>query len=242
MAIQSCTPTIVLTRPEPQSQRFAQELAARLPGVRIVITPLMKTTLLRPALPDLPFQAVIFSSETGVEAAKGLNQPLPSTAFCVGDRTAQAAQDAGFTARSAVGDVLALERLIIKSGIAGPLLHLCGRETVGELAETLTKGGIETHSAIVYGQDPQPMTTEAASLFSQTSPIIVPLFSPRSARLLVQALPRPVVAPLWIVAISENTAAAAQALGPARMTVSSHPDGENMLQAVAELAISAGKA
>lgn len=242
MAIQSCTPVIVLTRPASQSQRFAREVKSVVPKAQVVITPLMSTRFSQPALPDLPFQAVIFSSETAVQAAVGLGVPLPTTAFCVGDRTAQAATRAGFAAQSAAGDVVALKQLIEQSGVSGPLLHLRGRESAGELAKTLTEGGIETHSVIAYSQDALPLTEEALRILGTDSPVIVPLFSPRSARLLHQALGGPPRAPLWIVAISANAAAAAQALGPARLNIARHPDGENMLHAVAEMAISAGKA
>lgn len=235
MAIQSCTPAIVLTRPAPQSQRFARDLSARLGNIRVVISPLMKTVRLRPDILLLPYKAVIFTSETGVQAAAELPVALPKTAFCVGTRTATAAQQAGFEAQSADGDVVALARMIREHVPTGPLLHLRGRDAAGDLAEVLTKGGIEMHSAVVYTQEPQPLNAEALALFAQSDPVILPLFSPRSALLLSQALPKPLTSPLWVIAISQNAADAAQSLSPKRMVIAARPDGENMLQAVTEV-------
>lgn len=238
MARQSRAATVLLTRPAPQAQRFAQELHARLGPISVLLSPLMHTVAQRPALPDRPFAALILTSETGAQAAARLRQDgqlLPNLAFCVGNRTAEAAREAGFNAVSADGDVLALETLILARKPDGPLLHLVGEHRAGNLTESLTVGGLETISAIVYAQQPCPLTPEAIALFHQTAPVLVPLFSPRSAMLLQQALPPDRIAPLWIVAISPAAAQKAAALAPARLVTASHPDGENMLLAVAAL-------
>ena len=242
MARQSRAPTLLLTRPAPQSQRFAQQLCALLGNVEIVVSPLMQTAFLHPVVPELPFQAVIFTSETGVQAALTLKHRLPSRAFCVGNRTADAARAAGFAAASAEGEVEALAAMILASGIQGPLLHLRGADSAGDLAGVLTKRGLETHFLTVYSQDPMALTDRAADLFQRDQPILIPIFSPRSARLLAQQRPVATVAPLWIVAISKPAAAAAEALSPTFMTIAAHPDGENMLHAVTEAYKSAASA
>lgn len=234
MARQSRAPTLLLTRPAPQSQRFAQQLRARLGDVAVVISPLMQTEFHRPALPARLFQAVIFTSETGVEAALPFKHQLPSRAFCVGNRTAAAARAAGFAAESAAGEVEALAAKIRTSDIHGPLLHLRGADSAGDLPGALAKSGIETVSVILYSQNPLALSDEAAALFQHDRPILIPIFSPRSARILAQMLPTGAKAPLLIVAISKAAAMAAQALSPQLLTIAAHPDGENMLQAVAE--------
>jgi uroporphyrinogen-III synthase len=238
MARQSRAPVVLLTRPAPQSQRFAQALQARLPSVQVVVSPLMQTEWLHPSLPTLAFGALILTSETGAEAAgrlRAAGTPLPATAFCVGPRTADTAHAAGFEAISADGDVHALAALIRTTHSQGPLLHIRGEDVAGNLAETLTNSGIETHSAILYAQRPCPLSPAAIALLQGDDPVLVPLFSPRSAQILAQALPPDAKAPLWIVAISPAAATAAQALTPAELTVAPHPDGGNMLQAVAQL-------
>jgi uroporphyrinogen-III synthase len=238
MARQSRAPVVLLTRPAPQSQRFAQALQARLPSVQVVVSPLMQTEWLHPPLPDRPFHALILTSETGAEAAghlRAAGTPLPETAFCVGPRTTDTARAAGFAAISADGDVHALAALIRAAQPQGPLLHIRGEDVAGNLAETLTNGGIETHSAILYAQRPCPLSPAALTLLQAADPVLVPLFSPRSAQILAQALPPEAKAPLWIVAISPAAATEAQALSPARLAVAPHPDGGNMLQTVLQM-------
>ena len=242
MAIQSRRPTLLLTRPAAQSQRFAHQLQDRLGDVPVVISPLMQTVFHQPALPTLPFTAVILTSETGVQAAGRLGASLPRLAFCVGNRTADAATAAGFEARSADGDVHALAALILSSGVEGPLLHLRGKDSAGNLAETLTNGGLETQSLVIYTQTAQALTAEAVALFDAPGPIVAPVFSPRSAALLAEALPQTRSAPLWIAAISPAAAEVAHRMNPARLITAAHPDGENMLQAVAGLYSAPGNA
>ena len=238
MARQSRAPVVLLTRPAPQSQRFAQALQARLPSVQVIVSPLMQTEWLHPPLPSIAFGALILTSETGAEAAgrlRATGSPLPETAFCVGPRTSDTARAAGFQAISADGDVHALAALIRAAHPQGPLLHIRGEDVAGNLSETLTLGGIETHSAILYAQRPCPLSPAALTLLQAEGPVLVPLFSPRSAQILAQALPPEAKAPLWIVAISQAAATAAPALTPARLAVAPHPDGGNMLQTVLQM-------
>ena len=238
MARQSRAPVVLLTRPAPQSQRFAQALQARLASVQVIVSPLMQTEWLHPPLPDRPFHALILTSETGAKAAgrlRAAGTALPATAFCVGPRTTDTARAAGFQAISADGDVHALAALIRAAHPQGPLLHIRGEDVAGNLSETLTNSGIETHSAILYAQRPCPLSPAALTLLQGDGPVLVPLFSPRSARILAQALPADAKAPLWIAAISPAAATSAQALTPARLTIAPHPDGGNMLHTVLQM-------
>jgi uroporphyrinogen-III synthase len=238
MARQSRAPVVLLTRPALQSQRFAQALQARLPSVQVMMSPLMQTEWLHPPLPALAFGALILTSETGAEAAGRLwatGTPLPETAFCVGPRTADTARAAGFQAISADGDVHALAALIRAANPQSPLLHIRGEDVAGNLSKILENSGITTHSAILYAQRPCPLSPAAFTLLQAESPVLVPLFSPRSAQILAQALPPDTKAPLWIVAISPAAATAAQALTPAQLTVAPHPDGGNMLHTVIQM-------
>ena len=189
-------------------------------------------------MPDRPFHALILTSETGAEAAGHLRATgtlLPETAFCVGPRTTETARAAGFAAISADGDVHALAALIRAAHPQGPLLHIRGEDVAGNLTETLTNSGLETHSAILYAQRPCPLSPAAFTLLQAEGPVLVPLFSPRSAQILAQALPPEAKAPLWIVAISPAAATEAQTLTPARLAVAPHPDGGNMLQTVLQM-------
>ncbi len=191
----------LLTRPLAQSQRFAQGL----PG-RVVISPLMQPEFLTPQIPLRKWQAVVFSSETGVEAGgrlRDLGTRLPDRAFCIGERTTMAAQAAGWDAHSAQGDVQALAALILAQTIEGPILILRPEDIAGNLEQTLISAGIETISAVVYRQKPLSLTAEAVKLLHGQTPVVVPLFSPRSARIFAQECRRIALnAPLYIAAMS----------------------------------------
>ncbi|OYU38035.1 MAG: uroporphyrinogen-III synthase [Pseudorhodobacter sp. PARRP1] len=229
MARQS-QPTILLTRPLAQSQRFADQVGGA------VISPLMAPEFLSPSLPSGAFAAVIFTSETGVEAAGRISAAggvLPTRAFCVGNRTAEAARALGFVAQSAMGAADDLLAQISAEPPLGRLLHLRGQDSAGDLEKRLNIAGIDTVALIVYRQIAQNLTMEAADLLQGSAPVILPIFSPRSARLMVGELRRvAAIAPICLVALS---AAVAEAFDfPATLVeIAARPDSAAMIQGVA---------
>jgi uroporphyrinogen-III synthase len=180
---------VILTRPARQGRRFAASLRRAMPGgLRVMVAPLMDEVLLAPPL-RLDGRAVIFTSETAVHAALRLIPPgQRGTAHCVGPRTAAVARRAGFAVALHGGDADALVAALAHPG--PPLIHLRGRDTRGDIAARLTRAGRDTAEAVVYGQEARPLPARArAALADETSPVLVAVFSPRSARLLRQAVP-----------------------------------------------------
>ncbi len=231
MPAQSLAPTVLLTRPAAQSASFAQSLQARVEGLRVIVSPLMVTVLHTVTLPKEPLQGVILTSQTGAEAAGRLRTQLPDLAYCVGDRTAQVAREAGFRVQSAQGDAEALLALILREKPQA-LIHLRGREARGDLAQRLSAAGVFTQERVVYAQDAQPLSDDAVAVLSGKSPVLVPLFSPRSAEILGAAWQGLTThAPLVVVAISQAVAEAA-AFCPTKPVLSAHPDAPSMLDAV----------
>jgi uroporphyrinogen-III synthase len=234
MAPQHHALSILLTRPADQAARFAQDLAARFGNrLRPAVSPLMVPRFLAPDWPDAAYAALILTSETGAEAAARLRaqgRALPDRAICVGDRTAQAARAAGFSATSAQGDAEALLAHILASGDPGPFLHLRGRDARGDIAPRLSAQGCPAHAAIVYAQEAQPLTDAARHILAGHDPVVVPLFSPRTAALLAER--GPFAAPLLVAAISPAAAVRAEALAPARLVTADRPDAAAMLDAV----------
>lgn len=239
MTPQSRAIPVLLTRPAGQADRFANDMAAAFGDrVHIIPSPLMQPQDLSPDWPDLPYSAVILTSETGVASAARLQNQgrrLPKRAYCVGDRTAEVARAAGFDALSAHGDAEALLALILSSADPGPFLHLRGQDARGDIAPRLAAKGRPAHAAIVYAQTPLPLTEAAHSLLSGHDPVLVPLFSPRTAQLFAEQAPTG--APLWIVAISAAAAKAVAGLSPARLTIAERPDAASMLAAVETMLI-----
>ena len=116
-------PSFLLTRPALAADRFARSLRGRFGAeIRIHVSPLLAPKLLAPPLPAGPFRAVVFTSETGVAGFRRVSADTGLPAWCVGDRTAAAAREAGFETRSAAGDLAALVEAIRRAGATGPFL------------------------------------------------------------------------------------------------------------------------
>lgn len=243
MTKQSSIPMLI-TRPEPQASRFAAELIRILQraqpsvAVELVIAPLMKAEALPADLPlDLPpgaFAELVLTSETGAEMAGNLRRAgadLPQLALCVGTRTAAAAEAQGFTAVSAGGDAQDLVRLILARADRGALLYLHGEDRAADLAAALD-GHRRVSSCAVYAQRAQALSAAAMALLSRPGPVVVPLMSPRSTRLLLDALPKNALAQLWPVTISANATAALPADLAKRAITAAHPDAASVAQGV----------
>lgn len=204
----------------------------------VLISPLMTAELLSPTIPVRKFSSLIFTSETGVAATINLaaRASLPRRAYCVGPRTASAAQAAGFDVTAAEGDSAALTRLILALRPDAPLLFMRGEESVGEIDRSLNLAGIETVSAIVYRQASQPLSEAAAQLLRSEGAVILPIFSPRSAELMVAEAKRiAATAPLHVAALSRAVAEAAAPLQGAALQIAARPDSPAMAKAVAAL-------
>jgi uroporphyrinogen-III synthase len=236
MVIQSRPLQLLLTRPKAQGLRFAKQLRAGLSQpFDITYAPLIQPVFLHPQLSKTKYHAVVLTSETGALAAASYDG-LPKLAYCVGDQTARAARRAGFVTQSAAGDAEALIRMILQTFPNQPLLHICGIDTRGDVAEKLNKARIKTDTLTAYRQDPAPLTKEARRLLAGTTPVIVPLFSPRSAQIFVAEAEPGLTAPLCIVAMSVAVAQALGTLPIARLETATEPNAKAMIAAVGQIA------
>jgi len=174
--------------------------------------------------------AVVLTSENGAEVAARLGLPGEVRAWCVGARTAEVARTAGFDAVSAEGDAEALLRLILSAPDEGALLHLRGEHARGDIAPRLRAAGRIAADAVVYRQEARALTAEALAALGGDIPVVLPLYSPRSAALI--AAQGPFAAPLRVIAISPAAARAAEVLQAGRITSIDTPDGDRMLSAI----------
>lgn len=227
---------VLVTRPRAQGEDFARKLLARFGSrLRPIVAPLMATEFLSPPVPTGPFDAVIFTSASGVEGAARLGAELPRRAYCVGRATAAAATKAGFDALSSDGDVTDLAASLLAGPKTGRFLYLRGVDTAGELENTLISHGIHALSLQVYLQEPIPLTGESLDLLRQSGPVILPLFSPRSARIFHQAMPPDTRADLRIAVMSEAVARGAAPVPHSALVIAARPDAAAMLDAVETL-------
>jgi len=228
-------PTILVTRPTEASARFAMLARARLGADwPILISPLSETVYQRPALPSGSCDGLLFTSEAAVRGFAPLTSDRALRAYCVGPRTARAAAAAGFPAVAGPGDARGLASLIRAAGPAR-LLYPRGAEVAEEMGALLAPDGIVVAPLVVYAQEPRGLSHEAFALLAAPAPVLVPLFSRRSAQRFVENLPVG-HAPLWIATISTGVAEAATAAGPAALAIATRPDAEAVLDALVKLA------
>jgi uroporphyrinogen-III synthase len=220
-----------ITRAQPGAARTAARLTAL--GFTPVVAPLLTIRPLPDALnaaPDLATVAALaFTSPNGVAAFAALTPDLRDRpVFAVGDATAEAARDAGFTdARSAFGDIHALARLIAASPIDGLIFAPGAREPAGDLPALLPNHQVQRLP--VYAAE----ETDAAPPADFDA---VLLHSPRAARALAAILPPETAAQRLAVCISVAAATPLQALSFTEIRTAETPDEASMLTALGKSA------
>ncbi|KAF0676291.1 uroporphyrinogen-III synthase [Profundibacterium mesophilum] len=227
-------PALLLTRPGAQSHGFAQDCRAAGFAGDIVVSPILSIVHCRPDRPLEPDAAAIFTSVHGVEAAAALWPMAGRRAFAVGARTAAAARAAGAVCLSSAGDMGDLVRLIVREAPDGPLRHLHGTHLAGDLAGMLAAEGFDAAGITVYAQEAAALSTAALGLLRGRVPVIVPLFSPRSAMLLSSASAA-AEAPVRAVAMSAAVAACWNGTTPA--SVVPMPTARAMLDEILRIVV-----
>jgi uroporphyrinogen-III synthase len=145
---------ILLTRPDRQGQQTATLLRAR--GHRVLHTPLLRIEANTDVdLGDGPFSAIAITSANAVHAIAQHPRKesiLIVPAFVVGERTAEAAREAGFRqVISADGDVSRLGEVMVAGVPArGSVLYLAGEDRAGDLAGSLEAAGYAVRMVEVY--------------------------------------------------------------------------------------------
>ena len=226
-------PTILLTRPLPQSERFAREIAAQIGHVPVMISPLFQARFLQQP-PRAAQGAVIFTSETGVAAAvAGGHVRADQIAYCVGSRTAQAAAQAGLNPLDAKGDWRDLALLIQSHCPRGPVTFFCAQDAPIHLEAALAGAGYVVARVEVYTQDILDLSAAARKVLRGDAPVILPLFSPKSAQVLAQHIPQK-LAPLWLACISAACLSSFDA-EYARSAIAHRPNAAALLDAIGNL-------
>lgn len=176
----SGAPVLLMTRPQKAAERFVAELDPNLrDAANIVYSPVLeiKSTGAVPVFDQ--FSGFIFSS---AQVFGFLPAGQGRTCFCVGAQTAAQARTCGWRV---AGVFDTAEQLV--AGIETtlePLLHISGLHRRGEIAERLTAKGIRTEVTVVYRQDPKDLSVTAHEVLSSGVPVVLPVFSPRSAQIL----------------------------------------------------------
>lgn len=221
-------PVILMTRPAPDGASTAAELAA-MTGCDVVQSPVLD---LRgaDALPPMEGVAgVILTSRNAARVYGDLGGP-ERPAICVGEATARAARAAGLHAEVRGGDAEALVQALLTDPVSGRWVHLRGRRARGDVAARLNAAGQDVTEAVIYDQVPLPLTNAARDVLGGDAPVIVPLYSPRSAKeFRRQADPD---APLHCIAMSVNVAAELDGMPGVDLIIAEAPDAAAMARAV----------
>ena len=172
---------IILTRPKESSAQAAAYLKRILGGdVRIIISPAVRIVPTG-TVPDLAgYSGVVFTSRSGVDAFDGVSIHRKVPAYCVGPRTAAAADRLGFQVRAADRTSKSLLNLIADAD-PGRLLYARGTHVACDLRAQLAARGKEVDEAVVYRQELQPLSPAAMRALTEFR-CAVPLFSEMAAK------------------------------------------------------------
>ncbi|MEL6809523.1 MAG: uroporphyrinogen-III synthase [Pseudomonadota bacterium] len=219
-----------MTRPRAASDAFVAMLSETVRArLNPVFSPLIDIIPVQSDVDMGPQDSAIFSSRNGVMAGpKGAGR----AAYCIGPATTKAALAKGWNARQVGHDADSLVEALQAMRPEGPIVHLSGMHTRGDITGRLAQTGLNIANIAVYDQILRPLSDEARQVILNASRVIVPLFSPRSATQFVQCAPT-----LHCVqAIALSTAVAREIPGDAvhSVIVTARPDAQAMGAALAE--------
>lgn len=236
-------PRILITRPRIDAEPLAATLADH--GIDSLIEPLMQAELILQAKDDLAAalsvaQALVATSANGVRAFAAM-EPRRDVAVCaVGDATAAAARSAGFQlVEAAGGDVDQLAAMIIarRDPNRGPLLHIAGTISAGDLAGALAGAGFDYRRIVLYRMAPAPALSAAVrQALARRTLSGVALYSPRTARifadLITAAAATQACRDLRAYCLSANVAAEAGRLPWVATVIAARPEQTSLVEAI----------
>jgi uroporphyrinogen-III synthase len=180
----------LVTRPRAEAEALAALLARR--GIETVIEPLIAIAASGAALPDLAgVQAVLCTSANGARALARASVERGVPVFAVGDATARAARDAGFSrVESAGGDVEDLARLVRRRlrPAAGRLVHVAGSDVAGDLAALLADGFAVERAVLYEARVATSLAPTTVRLIAAGQVDLALFFSPRNAAVFARLL------------------------------------------------------
>ncbi len=228
---------LLVTRPEPDAGREAELLAAR--GHEPVLAPLLEIEFVSTPLSLAGAQGLIVTSRNAIRALAAhpdLGEALKLPLLAVGDATAGAARDLGFTEvviGPGTGGTLAA---LIASELepeGGPLLHLAGETVAFDVKAALESQGFAVRKTVLYRAVPaDALPNEALDLVAAGRLDGVLLMSPRTASTFAALVEKHGLvnqaAGLICYCLSEAVAEAAATLG-CELRVAARPREEDVL-------------
>ncbi|MGB3811346.1 MAG: uroporphyrinogen-III synthase [Parvibaculum sp.] len=179
---------LLVTRPDEDAAPLIAALHAR--GHETVAAPLLDIRFLPPpVIPSASWQAILVTSANGVRALAHHPEAARLRAFrviAVGEASGEAVRAAGFKdVECAEGDVISLAALVLRrlAPAAGPLLHIAGSVTAGDLKGDLEARGFSVERIVLYeAVTSQTLPQSARAALEVRGVDGVLLYSPRTAR------------------------------------------------------------
>jgi uroporphyrinogen-III synthase len=226
---------VVVTRPESDGKRTAAALRAR--GHEVLVAPLMKVQAVDTDLSG-QWGGVIITSANAPGAIAGnpeadVLMTLPLIA--VGQRSANAAQQAGFTnVASAGGSVRDLVRTLSARDAdkRAPLLYLAGEDRAADLVGELTAHGIAAEMRVVYRAVTTPFPAALTEALKAGAVDAVLHFSRRSAENFVAGAKQARAAEqaLAVRHFCLSAQIAEVLAGAGKVTIARHPDESALIE------------
>jgi uroporphyrinogen-III synthase len=210
-------------------------------GHEPIIAPLLKIETLSEVDPDGgPWTAILLTSANAMRGMADLARRddwRATTIFAVGDRTAQAARDRGFTdVTSASGNVNDLANLVA-ARLRPParLLYLSGEERSGDLAGALRAKNFVVDVVVVYRMIAARTLPEPAASAIRDGVDGVLHFSRHSAEAFVEAASNAGLLEIGLAkpvhyCLSDQVAEPLRAAGAANIRIAARPDEASLLE------------
>ena len=220
---------ILITRPREDGEAIAVRLAAA--GHTPVLAPLLAPRWFDgPPLDLAGMDAILATSANGVRALIRRTDRRDIPIFAVGPQTSAEARIAGFTrVENADGDARALATAVPRWLASGALLHVCGEQNEGALAETLTGAGYDVRREILYVVEAQPLPEDATRALQAGLVDAALFFSPRSARIFLEQASVIPLQDIIALCISPATAAVLPLAAFREIRIAARPNQDALL-------------
>jgi len=222
---------VLVVRPSEQAVRTAQILVAL--GHQPLLAPVLKVTPTGAGIPDLAVDLVLATSARALVGVFLPSALLAVPIYCVGEKTAQAGRESGFSAPESAENSEALAGALLKLGQAKSALYLAGRERKPELEAVLRQAGWKLEIVETYATQPVAALSDEVKTALAAGEIDAVLhYSPRSAALFARLAGRSAAQAAHYCLSAEVAKALLQALPEmptTRIAIASHPDEESLL-------------
>jgi uroporphyrinogen-III synthase len=218
---------LLLTRPLGGNERFCLKIKHLLYSCEILDNPIQRIDFL-PSLSKVNKNSVlIFTSANGLRAAKKHNL-INKKCFVVGANTKKIAVSFGYDVLGFSKDQENLLKLIKSKKPTESMVHIRGKHTVGNLCDALKRNQFSCLDIIGYNQEPLKIKKQNLQKIHSGRPVILPIFSSRSAELLQSNLD---LTGFNVIAISEAVAKIVTGVELGELVISKKPDLNSMQEA-----------